>query len=81
MGCSFLFSFIVAKGKLRPMAMGQGKVGGVWSEDVLTEVSDSNRAPKPHNLMIPLHNMATHTKIPCFPGCLWDFILVLCHLL
>lgn len=35
-----LFFFIVAKGKLEPMAMGQGKVGGVRSEDVLAEVSD-----------------------------------------
>lgn len=64
-----LFFFIVAKGMLEPMAMGQGKVGGVRSEDVLAEVSDSNSAPKPHNLMIPLHSMATHTNIPCFPGC------------
>lgn len=74
------FFFIVAKGNLGPMAMGQRKVGGVGSEDVLVEVSDSNRVPKPHNLMIPLNSMATHTKISCFPGCLWDFILVLCHL-
>lgn len=64
-----LFFFIVAKGMLEPMATGQGKVGGVRSEDVLAEVSDSNSAPKPHNVMIPLHSMATHTNIPCFPGC------------
>lgn len=38
-------------------------MGGVWSENVLVEVLDSNRDPKHRDLMIPPCNIATHTKI------------------